>query len=318
MNGLFVAALLPVLFWDRGTDTISVLQEARIPCIAVPPAAAADWNSTGFCVRPAPLEQFQKLPAPGMRMRTRGAGTASATAAPWVDSNGWRFQLRPDGKFLYEAPAGRAVLAAAEAFAFDADAVMRIADEDLRPVGDLMSFLQSLPRVEGIKAVSNIAVVNNRSPLLPEAMNLLMRRNLLFRIVDAPDSSADLNVEIGSKLFPQSESSNPVYVAERARELLTDRKRLLRIYGSETVLGRLLQNATSARLHLLNYSPRKAEELRIRVKGTWKDIRLHALGYANVEVADIVHRAGGTEFSIREMGPYAVVELGGTAPASRR
>jgi hypothetical protein len=317
MNGLLVAALLPVVFWDRGTDTISLLQEARIPCIAVPPDAAEHWATTGFCAHPASLAEREKLPPPGIRMRTRGAGTASATVAPWVDSNGWRFQFRPDSRFLYEVPAGRAQLAAAEAFAFDADAVLRIADEDLRPFGDLLAFLQSLPRAERMKAVSNIAVVNNHSPLLPEALNLLTRRNLLFRIVDAPDPSADLNIEIGSKLFPQSESTNPVYVAERARELLTDRKRLLRIYGSENVLGRLTQGSNLARLHLLNYSPRKAEALRIRVKGTFKDIRLHAFGYSNAEVADIVHRAGGTEFTVHEMGPYAVVDLGGTVSPSR-
>ena len=161
-----------------------------------------------------------------------------------------------------------------------------------------------------MRAVSNIAVISNKSPLLPEALNLLTRRNLLFRIVNAPDPSADLNVEIGSKLFPLSESTNPVYVAERARELLTDRKRLLRIYGSENVLGRLLQGPRSARLHLLNHSQRNAEALRIRVRGSYKDVRLQAFGYANPAVTDIVLRDGGTEFSVTEMGPYAVVDLG--------
>ena len=309
MAGLLIAALLPVLFWDRGTDTINVLQEARIPCIAVPQSSADEWNSTAFCVRPVLLQQLQKLPVPGMRMRTRGAGTASATSAPWVDSNGWRFQLHPGGKFLVQAPAGRALLAAAEAFAFDADAVLQVADEDLRSVGELLSFLQSLPPAEGMKAASNIAVINNKSPSLPEALNLLTRRNLLFRIVTAPDPSADLNVEIGSRLFPAAESTNPVYVAERARELLTDRKRLLRIYGSENVLGRLLQGTKSARLHLLNYSPRKADALRVRVRGTYNDIQLRAFGYTNPAVTDVVLRDGGTEFSIPEMGPYAVIEL---------
>ena len=111
MNALLLAAMLPVLFWDRGTDSISVLQEARIPCIAVPSTTVAEWNSTGFCVRPVQVEELEKLPVPGVRMRTRGAGTASATVAPWVDSNGWRFQYRPDGKFLYQVPAGRALLA---------------------------------------------------------------------------------------------------------------------------------------------------------------------------------------------------------------
>lgn len=309
MNGLLLAFLMPVLFWDRGTDSIGTLQQARIPCVAVPSSAAADWSSTGFCARPVVLEQLEKLPVPGVRMRTRGAGTASATVAPWVDSNGWRFQFHPGGRFLYQVPAGRALLAAAEAFAFDADAVLQVADEELRPLGELLSFLESLPRAEGMKAVSNIAVLNNKSPLLPEALNLLTRRNLLFRVVNAPDPSADLNVEIGSKLFPQSESTNPVYVAERARELLTDRKRLLRIYGSENVLGRLLEGPKSARLHLLNYSPRKAEALRIRVRGSYKNIRLQAFGYTNPAVSDVLVRDGGTEFSVTEMGPYAVVDF---------
>ena len=309
MSVLVIAGLMPVLFWDQGTDTISLLQQARIPCVAVPPSEIPDWTSAGFCAQPAVLQSLEKLPVPGVRMRTRGAGTASATVAPWVDSNGWRFQSRPDGKFLYKVPAGRALLAAAEAFAFDADAVLRIADEDVGQLGQLLSFFESLPRVERMKAASNIAVVDNKSPLLPEALNLLTRRNLLFRIVNAPDPSADLNVEIDSELFPLRESANPVYVAERARELLTDRKRLLRIYGSENVLGRLLQGSRSARLHLLNYSPRKAEALRIRVRGTYKDIRLQAFGYPNPVVTEILVRDGGTEFSISEMGPYAVVDF---------
>ena len=309
MIGLLVAALLPVVLWDRGTESIDQLKEAGIRCIAVPASSAEDWRGKGFCAQPVEAEKLEKLPVPGMRMRTRGAGTASATVAPWVDSNGWRFQLHPDRKFLYQVPAGRALLAAAEAFAFDADAVLQIADQDLRAVGEMLTFLQSLPRAEGLKPASNIAVINNGSPLLPEGLNLLTRRNLLFRIVNAPDRSADLNVEIGSKLFPKSESTNPVYVAERARELLTDKKRLLRVYGSENVLGRLLQGQQTARLHLLNYSPRKAEALSIRVRGLYKKVRIHSFGYMDPVVTDIVLRDGGTEFFIPEMGPYAVIDL---------
>ena len=44
------------------------------------------------------------------------SGTSStATRVPWIDANGWQFERAPTRSYFYDAPAGTAVRAAAEA-----------------------------------------------------------------------------------------------------------------------------------------------------------------------------------------------------------
>ena len=306
---LLAAAALPSLLWERGPETADSLRVASIPCIAVSAATAKVWADSKFCVTEVRLEDFEKVPAPGVKWATRGAGTASATQAPWVDSNGWRFLFRPGRKYLYELPAGRALLAAAEAYAFHADAVLRIQPADLQSLGNMLGFLKSLPDASALVPVSNIAVIDNGSQWIPEALNLMARRNLLFRVVKAPDQSADLNLRIGSPEFPESEAANPVAVADKARKLLTDRKRSLRIYGAEVVLGRFDQGAGRARVHLLNYGSDKVEALRVRLRGAYKPVRLSAFGFPDAKIEEVVMQDDATEFTIPDIGVYAVVDL---------
>ena len=309
MLSLFLASALPILLWDRGPDTIDSLRAASIPCIAAPAPTLKAWAGFGFCVNEARLEQLQKIPPPGVKWRTRDANTASATRAPWVDSNGWRFIYRPEAKYLYELPAGKAALAAAEAFAFGGQAYVRIAPEDLKPLGAMLSFLKSLPDASALKPVSDIAVLDNKSKWIPEALNLMARRNLLFRVITEPDPSAGLNLRIGSPEFPESEAANPAAVADKARRLLTDRKRSLRIYGEEVVLGRLEQGRGRARVHLLNYGSDKVEETRVRVRGNYQKVRLAVLDAADVKPEDMVVQDGAIEFTIPVIGVYAVADL---------
>jgi hypothetical protein len=309
MIQLLVAAALPSLFWDRGPETAEALRAASIPCIAAPEATAKAWAAANFCVTAARLEDFEKIPTPGVKWGTRNIGTASATRAPWVGSNGWRFLLRPGRRYLYELPRGKAPLAAAEAFAYGAEAWLRIDPEDLRPLGSMLAFLKAVGDNSGLTQAANIAVVDNGSPLIPEALNLMARRNLLFRVVKAPDPSSDLNVQIGSPPFPVAEAADPVVVADKARRLLTDRKRLLRIYGSEVVLGRLYQGGGRARIHLLNYGGDKIEGIRVRVRGSYHDVRLLAFGNAKAKPTEVVVQGDATEFTIPEMGVYAIAEL---------
>ena len=47
-------------------------------------------------------------------------------------------------------------------------------------------------------------LIDDRSPEAGEVMNLLTRRNLLFRIVSAPDPSLDLNIRLGATEYPRS------------------------------------------------------------------------------------------------------------------
>ena len=277
---------------------------AAIPCIAAPAGDGPD-----FCANASPTPEFEKAAAPGVTIGIRGAGTASATRAPWVESNGWRFLRKPGGKFAYELAKGKAPLAAAEAFAFGVDARLTIAPEDLKPLAAMLPFLRGIPAAPGLEPASNIAVIDTGSKAIPEVLNLMVRRNLLCRLVSAAEPSADLNVRIGSPEFPEAESANPVAVTDKARQMLTDRKRLLRIYGAEVVIGRLYVGQGKARLHLLNYGSGSAAGFRVRVKGPYRDARLSAFGFAGAKAEDLVALGDAIEFTIPEMGAYAVVDL---------
>lgn len=306
---VLMAAALPGLIWERGPDTADALRAASIPCISVPAQQVKAWAGANLCVKEVRPGELEKLPAPGVRWGMRDVNTASATRAPWVDSNGWRFLRRPGRKYVYEAPRGAAPLAAAEAFAYGVEAWLRIDPEDLKAFGSMLSFLRGLGEAASLAAAANIAVVDDGSPLLAEALNLLARRNLLFRVVSAPDPQADLNVRIGSPEFPSSEAANPVAFADKVRRRLTDQKRLLRIFGSDVVLGRLCLGAGRARIHLLNYGSEKVEGLRVRVRGSYSEGRVAAFGYANAKTQDSLTDGDATEFTIPEMGVYAVVDL---------
>ena len=274
-----------------------------IPCV-VPPTESAEVCKD--VVRP---EELEKASIPGVTIGMQGAGTASATRAPWVDSNGSRFLRKPAGKFIYELPKGKAQLAAAESYVYQVNARLRIAPEDSARLGSMLTFLKKIPDVPGLKQAVNIAVIDTGSKTIPEVVNLMVRRNLLCRVVSAPDPFVDLNVRIGSAEFPEAAAANPVAVADEARTMLTDRKRLLRIYGTETVIARLYTADGAARIHLLNYASSSVAGVRVRVRGLYQDIRLSAFGFEGAQPEDVVVSGDATEFTVPEMGPYAVVDL---------
>ena len=120
---------------------------------------------------------------------------------PWVFANGWRFLRKPEGRYWGDVPAGKAALAAAEAFAYGADAVLAIDPADLEPVGRMLAFLASLPD-SSLPGAADIAVVDDASPPVAEVLNLMARRNLLFEVVRKEVPGVALNVRIGSKEFP--------------------------------------------------------------------------------------------------------------------
>lgn len=275
----------------------TLLQAARIPCVV----------GSGPCASEVPSDAV-KVSAPGIRMITRGAGTASATAAPFITANGWRFLREPGKKYVYEA-SDTSVLAAAEAFAYAADAFVKPNAGALNRLSSFLEFLKTIPEDASLKPAANVAVVDDGSPLLPEVLNLLARRNLLFRVVKSPDPTAGLNVKIGSPAFPEALAANPAKFADEVRTKLTDRKRSLRIYGSESVLGRLETGAVSARVHLLNYTTSNVEQVRIRVLGSYTVSHASIFGQENAAVADADTQAGATEFTVPVMGPYAVIDL---------
>jgi hypothetical protein len=85
------------------------------------------------------------------------------------------------------------------------------------------------------------------------------------------------------------------------------RATLLRLYGSEAVLGRFLRDA-SRRLHLLNYGGRPIEGLRVRLLWSWAQPEALVFGEGRAAVEDYVTGAGATEFSLGTLGAYAVVD----------
>ena len=308
MTALLAVLLLPVLLWDQGSETIDQLRRANIQQIAVPVETAENWKSVGgISVVTADPNQLKKLPQPSL---TFDAHVSSATRAPWVNQNGWRFLRQPGGSYLYETKGEGAPLAAAEAFAYGVKAYLRTDEAGLEPLSRMLAFLREI-RERPMSPEVNIGFVDDGSAESGEFMNLLVRRNLLFKVVPRPDPNLNLNVALGQAEYPRAEATNPKLLAEKVRAHLTDEKRLLRIYGSEVVVGRLLGDRNTARLFLLNYGGAKSpvHGLRIRVLGRY--VKVHAVQYgdADCRLTDVLTDAIATEFTLPELGAFATIDL---------
>lgn len=245
------------------------------------------------------------LPTPGITAR---AGLASPTRAPWIVANGWRFVRQPGAKFAYDVPAGKAVLAAAEAFAYGSDAALKIDPGDAPLLAKMLAFLERLPAID-LPAIADVAVVDDGSEVTGEVMNLLARRNLLFDVVKAPSTRFAVNIAIGSPQYPREDAADPSAFALKIRRQLTDERRSLRIFGSEVVIGRLTGTADRARLHLINYGGREIEGLRVRVRGVYAGGEGHSPEAGRFALAEHLTAGGATEFSLPRLGTYAVIDL---------
>ena len=309
MTGLLLIAFsLPCVYWTPGVETRATLEAAAIKRICVPPERADPWRAAGFTVIPlteTDLAAREALPTPGTTPRP---GLASPTRSPWIVAGGWRFTRQPGRKYVYDLPAGKAALAAAEVFAYGADAVLKIDPADLVNLGGMLKFLEALPPVD-LPAVSDLAIVDDGSAITGEVMNLLARRNLLFEIVQAPSPRLPLTIRIGTPEFPREEATDPSAFAQKIRAQLTDEQRSLRVYGSEVVICRLTADASRVRLHLINYGGREIEGLRIRLRGTYGDGEVHVAGAGRLALEDRAVSGGATEFSVPRVTTYAVIDL---------
>lgn len=299
---VLLAALLPGLFWDQQVETAPALKQAGIARVCVPPEREADWRKAGFTVVGFKRESAIQAVVPGVEFKI---DEASATRMPWLDANGWRFE-RESGRgrtYYYDAPQGKAALAAAEAFAYGVEAVVRAQAADLPAFARMLTFLgrADAPRMP---VLANIGVVDDGSEETGEVLNLMARRNLLFRVLRAPEAGYDLVVKPAG-----AEAADPFEYAATVRQKLGDERRLLRIYGSDVVLGRLTGEGGKARLHLINYGERKIAGLRVRVRGAYAKGTLVAFGLEKAELADYTSEGGATEFTIPEMPAYTVVDL---------
>ena len=305
---LFSILSLPCVYWTHGVESRAALEAAGVTRICVVPERVDSWRAAGFSVSAlseAELASREALPSPGIIAR---AGVASPTRSPWIVANGWRVMRRATTKFVYNLPTGKAALAAAEAFAYRADAVLKIDPADLENVGRMLTFLESLPPVD-LPPVADLAVVDDGSPITGEVMNLLARRNLLFQVVQTASTQFPINIAVGATGYPREEAADPSAFALKIRRQLTDEQRSLRVYGSEVVIGRLTGDAGRIRLHLINYGGREIEGLRIRLRGAYRDGAAYIAGVGRGTLEDQVVADGATEFSIPRIATYAVIDL---------
>lgn len=295
MLAFVLAAALPGVYWEKGPDSASTLKNAGISRVVVPAASVPAWKTAGFDAEPA--GQREKVPPPGVQFRV---SEASATRVPWIDANGWRYLRNPGGRYLCQAPAGRAALAAAEAFVYAVDTAVAAQPEDLANFGSLLGLLREIGP-DSLPPLVNFGVVDDGSGVTGEAMNLLNRRNLLFRVLKAPDPKLRLNLRVAA-----AEAADPSAFAARIRQKIGDDHRLVRIFGSEVVIARLTGDGRRMRLHLLNYSPRPVDGVRVRLLGRQEGARLRALSGA---LTDYEFPAGATEFTVTGIRTYAAVDF---------
>jgi hypothetical protein len=304
---LFLAAL-PALFWDGAPDTAPALREAGIKQVLVSKQQLPAWKSSGgITAEAADLEGATKLLTPTVNYRMN---EASATNAPWLVANGWKFIRRPQMRYYYDVAGKPAALAAAEAFTYGANAMIRTDAAGLKPLAEMLDFLRTIPG-ESLPPLADFGYIDDGSPASGEVMNLLVRDNLLFQLVSAPDRRLKLNVKLGDKEYPLAEAKNPGTIAHAVRSNLTDEKRSLRIYGSQVVVGRLTGSAGHTRLHLLNYAAanRKVDGIRVRVLGQYPKHQAWVSDGASVELLDYTVESDATEFTLPELKTYAVVDL---------
>jgi len=308
MSPLLWLAALPCLYWTQGIESAPSLKAAGIERLCVPPERAEAWRGAGFS--PVPISEGDlavrdALLAPGIKAR---ADRASATRSPWVDANGWRFLRNPAGQYVYDLPTGRAALAAAEAYVYGADAVLKIDPADLESLGRMLRFLSQLPANE-LPDAADLAVVDDGSAPLGEVLNLLVRRNLLVKVVKAPTAEFGINVKLGTKEYPLKEAGEPSALALKVRRQLGDEQRALRIFGSEAVIGRLTHHGSRTRLHLLNYGGRDLDGLRVHLRGTFPEGVAYVEGAGRVGLQERTAVEDGTEFTVPRLGAYGVVDL---------
>ena len=304
-----LAAALPVLYWQGGAETAPQLKQAGITQILVPESRAESWKSvSGIQIQTADLRDEIKLPAPGINFRM---DRSSATRVPWVNSNGWQFIRRPEGRFYYDVSGPASALAAAEAFCFGAGAMVQSDGAGLQPLARMLKFLSTLKSPEGAP-VADIGFIDDGSPAAGEVMNLLVRDNLLFQIVHSADAGSKLTVQFGSPEYPASEARNPDVLVHRIRANLTDERRALRIYGTSVVVARLTQEPDRLCLQLLNYGASKGTRIgafRVRVLGRYSRGQLHSYESAGDQLVDYDLSPDATEFTVPGLKAYAAVDF---------
>ena len=310
-TGAIALACIVALFSARAARS----QRIEGPRSVYVTSAGATLVEQGLA-RPAPAgaeaATFEAVPHP----RIRSVPTvARATNVPWVDSNGWRFQRGIRKANYATLPAGSAPLAAAEAFAYNVDAILNPDPADVEELAKMLRFLKANDQPP-LPAMANIGVVDDRSSVMSEVLNMLTRRNLLYRVVSAPDPALGFTVQLGTPDFPSDAATNPVEFAARVRAKLGDENRLVRLYGTGTVIARLAGDGRRVRLYLLDFNrsrrrqPDDLQAIRVRLLGLYQPAKFAAYGAApDAALIDLRHVGNTTEFSVPTFNTIAIVDL---------
>lgn len=246
-------------------------------------------------------EHYTEVPAPGVQYRR---SVAAATSAPWVDSNLWRYKRRPQLRYLVNVRGKSLPLAMAEAFACNVSLAVEADAAQRSDYERMLAFLKNIPHGP-LKPWVNLAVTDDGSAPAAEALNLLSRRNLLYRIAEAWDPRSAWNFQLTAQI------ENPYALVQQIRQQIGDERRLLRLYGSELVLAELAREHARVRLHLIHYGSRPVESLRVRLQGRYRPGNIRAFIFENQfpRLNDFTYEAGFTEFSIDRLPVYAVLDL---------
>jgi hypothetical protein len=307
---------------------LSFVCAIALTCITLaPPAGAQDARGRFFVTgvasslvqrglaKPAPsgaeVAAFEQVPPPRIEFRP---DTSQATTAPWIESNGWRFQRGIKKANYAKMPSGSAPLAAAEAFTFDVEAILDPDPADVEALGNMLQFLKALEQ-PALPVMANIGVIDDRSPELSEILNLFTRRNLLYRVVSAPDRSLNLTVRLGTTDFPRDAAADPSQFAARVRAKLGDDNRLVRLYGTSTVVAHLTGDKARARLYLLSYGGNRRQQrapagIRVRLLGRYEPVGFAAFeAEPGATLTDVDHPGNTTEFSVPSFVTCATIDL---------
>ena len=312
MTSVRRARLLAALGGATALIAASPIEQSRTVARIFVTAAGARLVEQGIAgAAPSETSGFQEVPSPGVRYLPN---VARATNVPWIDSNGWRYARGLRKANYANVPAGSAALATAEAFVFSIDAIVDPDPKDVDDLGAMLRFISS-QEAPPMPELVNIGVVDDGSPVMGEVLNLLTRRNLLFKVVKKPDPGLDLNVQPGTSDFPSEAAANPYEFAARVRAKLGDDKRLVRLYGTNTVIARLTGDAKRARLYLLAFGGRRQETadpqaLRVRLVGRYRPLKFSGYGVANeATLGDLRNPGNTTEFWVPDFRICAVIDL---------
>lgn len=308
MIPLFLA-VMPGLLWSEGPETAPALAKAGIEQIAVAGDAAA-WSGSRIRATAVDPSKLEKLDVPAVDYQMN---RASATATPWITSNLWRMLRHPGRAYVYEVAGPSVALAVAEAYTASVPTYIQLKPADLPAYTGALQFLRNVD-AERMPARVNFSLVDDASGDMEEILNLLVRRNLLFNVIGPNEQAKGTVVRIGSREYTKEMAADPYQFAAIVRAKIGDGKRLVRVYGSDTIIARLYGDDTRSRLHLIQYGRNSVVGSRIRVAGRFPRVLVASMGHRVMPAEDIVVDESGTEFTIPEIRNYAIVDLDAGAP----